>query len=121
MIDLIAVDRDGVLNCLTPRLVFAMAEAAATNGTGRDVLVYLMQTAVNLTALGCTLSQAYTEDTFEVFKPAVTQRGLGPDRQPVLAAAATCAHNAALFLQEAQRRSAHRRPTYDPLTVAQPT
>ncbi|GIF04689.1 hypothetical protein [Actinoplanes siamensis] len=118
MIDLNAVDRDMVMNCYTPRQVFAKAEAVARTGTSRDVVAYLVQTAVNLSAMACKLSEAYTED---LLQPATTrQAGLPPYRHQVLAAASTCAHNAALFMQEAQRRPADRADGYDPLIVSQP-
>ena len=121
VIDLEAVDRDAVFNCFTPRQVHAKAEAIAKTGIDRDVLAYLVHTAVNLSAMACTLSQAYGEDTYRPLTTATGQPGLGPHRHSVLAAATTCAHNAALFLQEAQRRHARRAPGYDPLIVAQPT
>jgi hypothetical protein len=118
MIDLDSLDRHLVINYLTPRQVMAEANAVSQHHGGRDVLKFLMQTAINLTAMGCKLSEAYTEDRFTAGNPITTQPGLGPNRHAVLAAAATCAHNAALFLQEAQRWPAHRAPGYDPLIVA---
>ncbi|GAA2858330.1 hypothetical protein Acy02nite_22150 [Actinoplanes cyaneus] len=118
MIDLNAVDRDMVRNCYTPRQVFVKAEAIARTRTARDVIAYLVQTAVNLSAMACKLSEVYTED---IFQPAATdEAGLFPYRHQVLAAASTCAHNAALFMQEAQRRPVRRADGYDPLIVSQP-
>ncbi|MFC7532317.1 hypothetical protein [Actinoplanes sp. GCM10030250] len=118
MIDLDSVDRDAVMNCYTPRQVYAMAQAVAAEGTGRDVVAHLVQTAMNLSAMAAQISQAYLQDSYD---PALTdQAGLHPYRHQVLAAAATCAHNAALFLQEAQRRPALRASGYDPLIMPQP-
>ncbi|MEV4283263.1 hypothetical protein [Actinoplanes xinjiangensis] len=118
MIDLKAVDRDAVIHCYTPRQVFAKAEAVARTGTDRDVLTYLVQTGVNLSAMACKLSEAYTEDSLAT--TTAVQAGLYPHRNKVLASASTCAFNAALFLQEAQRRRARRSSGYDPLIAHQP-
>ena len=118
MIDLDDVDREAVMHCFTPRQVYAKAEAIARTGTPRDVIAYLMRTAVNLNAMACKLGQAYAEDSYDPAAP--DQAGLDPYRHSVLAAASTCAHNAALFLQEAQRRPALRASGYDPLIMPQP-
>ncbi|MEU8656933.1 hypothetical protein [Actinoplanes philippinensis] len=117
MIDLQSVDRDAVIYCYTAREVFAKAEAVARTGTDRDVLTYLVQTGVNLSAMACRLSEAYTEDSHDL--TTAVQAGLYPHRNKVLASAATCAFNAALFLQEAQRRRARRSSGYDPLIAPQ--
>ncbi|MEU4694329.1 hypothetical protein [Actinoplanes sp. NPDC023714] len=119
MIDLDAIDRDMVMHCLTPRQVHLRAQQAAEHGDDRDALAYLVDTACNLAAMACKIAQAYAEDSFNT--AAATQAGLAPYRHEVLAAAGTCAHNAALFIQEAQRRHARRASGYDPLIVPQMT
>ncbi|MFF5082498.1 hypothetical protein ACFY36_36095 [Actinoplanes sp. NPDC000266] len=113
LIDLNALDREAVVRCFTPRQVYAKAQTVAKTDTERAVLAYLLEAAVNLTAMSCKLAQAYAEDSYD--STTAHQAGLGPDRASVLAAASTCAHNAGLFLQEAQRRSALRSSGYDPL------
>lgn len=118
MIDLTSFDRHLVEHCYTPRQVFGVAESVAGVGTGRDVVAYLVQTAANLAAMASLLSEAYLNDSYD--PETADQTGLDPYRPMVLAAAATCAHNAALFLQEAQRRPALRTRGYDPLIERQP-
>jgi hypothetical protein len=118
MINLSAVDKDMIRHCLTPRQVYSIAETAAQRGTGRDVVASLVQAATDLAAMAAKLSEAYLDDSYD--PDAARQHGLSPYRPSVLAAAATCAHNAALFLQEAQRRPAQRADGYDPLTARQP-
>jgi hypothetical protein len=112
-------------NCLTPRQVTRHADLCMLTylcTDNRAVVAHLLQEASDLMAASAALSELFLEDGWDSTSPAGSHTpwptGLTEtQRLGVLTLASTCAYNAALFVQEAQRRRVHRTAEgWDPIT-----
>jgi hypothetical protein len=124
-LDLSTFDRPEHRGCLTARDitrhadVYALAYLCTDN---RALVAHLLQEASDLMAASATLSQLFLNDGWDSTSADSTDRpsptGLTEaQRLGVLTLASTCAHNAALFVQEAQRRRVKRTAEgWDPIT-----
>jgi hypothetical protein len=119
-LDLTGYDRPEHLSCLTARDVTLHADLWATTylcSDNRALVAYLLQTADDLLTSATLLSRQFLNDGWDSTRD--TQEGLTEvQRLIVLALASTCAYNATLFVQEAQRRRIRRPATgWDPIST----
>jgi hypothetical protein len=124
-LDLSTFDRSEYRGCLTVRDItrhadlYALAYLCTDN---RALVAHLLSEASDLMAASRTLSRYFLEDGWDHTSADCTDRptptGLTEaQRHAVLTLASTCAHNAALFIQEAQRRRVRRAVSgWDPFT-----
>jgi hypothetical protein len=124
-VDLSAYDRPEHRGCLTARDITRHADlyqVAYLCTDNRALVAHLLAEASDLMAASATLSQLFLADGWDSTSPDSTDRrwptGLTEtERLGVLALASTCAYNAALFVQEAQRRRIKRTTEgWDPIT-----
>jgi hypothetical protein len=107
-------------NCLTARNVTRHADvytAAHLSADNRALVGHLLDVANFLMGASQTLTRLFLTDGHDPSRD--TQEGLTEaQRLQVLTLASTCAYNATLFVQEAQRRRI-RRPAqgWDPITT----
>jgi hypothetical protein len=125
-VDLAGFDRPEHRGCLTGRDVarhadlFVLAYLCTDN---RALVAHLLQQAADLMTASSTLSKLFLEDGWDSTTPARSDTawptGLTEaQRLGVLTLASTCAHNAALFVQEAQHRRLKRTGQgWDPITT----
>ena len=118
-------DRPEHRGCLTARDItrhadlYALAYLCTDN---RALVAHLLHEAADLMAAAATLATLFLHDGWDNTSPASSDTpwptGLTEtERLGVLTLASTCAHNAALFLQEAQHRRVHRAGSgWDPIT-----
>jgi hypothetical protein len=107
-------------NCLTVRDVTRLADLYVTTylcDDNRGVVAFLLQNADDLTTACQELMHLFLTDGYDPTRE--TQEGLTEaQRHQVLVVASTCAYNATLFVQEAQRRRVKRASAgWDPLTT----
>ena len=122
-VDLSGYDRPEHRGCLTARQVarHALAYLCTDN---RALVAHLLQQASDLMAAAHVLAQLFLHDGWDTTSAPTADTGSsGPagltevQRLGLLTLASTCAHNAALFLQEAQHRRVHRAGSgWDPIT-----
>jgi hypothetical protein len=124
-LNLSGYDRPEHRGCLTARDItrhadlYALAYLCSDN---RALVAHLLHEASDLMAASQILSKLFLEDGWDSTSPASSDTpwptGLTEtQRLGVLTQASTCAHNAALFVQEAQRRRVHRAGSgWDPIT-----
>jgi hypothetical protein len=118
-LDLSAFNTHEYKNCLTARDLTRHADlyAAAFMATDNRALVgHLLEFAEDLMTASQTLTDLFLTDGHDPSRD--TQEGLTEvQRLQVLTLASTCAYNATLFLQEAQRRRVKRvHAGWDPIT-----
>jgi hypothetical protein len=96
------------LNCLSARDVTRLADRYAIKycARNREIVGYLLTTANELMQTALTLDDLFVAAT----KQAHAELSI-PHRIQILRLSSTCAHNAALFLQEVQRRPIDWRET----------
>jgi hypothetical protein len=105
--------------CLTARDVTEHGDlwVLAYLANNRKLAVHLLQTAADLMVTAQTLLKLFLLDGYDPSSdtnPGLTQE----QRLQVLTLASTCAYNATLFVQEAQRRRIRRVNTgWDPITT----
>jgi hypothetical protein len=124
-LNLSGYDRPEHRGCLTARDItrhadlYALAYLCSDN---RALVAHLLHEASDLMAASQILSKLFLEDGWDSTSPASSDTpwptGLTEtQRLGVLTQASTCAHNAALFVQEAQRRRVLRASSgWDPIT-----
>jgi hypothetical protein len=124
-LDLSVYDRPEHCGCLTARDIsrhadlYALAYLCTDN---RALVAHLLHEAADLMTAAQTLSRFFLEDGWDGTAPTSTDTpwptGLTEaQRLGVLTLASTCAYNAALFVQEAQRRRVKRAVSgSDPIT-----
>jgi hypothetical protein len=117
-LNLAGYDRPEHTGCLTARDLTLHADLYALTYLcdNRQLVAHLLHTAADLMTTAHTLTRLYLEDGFDPTRDA--QQGLTEaQRLQVLTLASTCAYNATLFVQEAQRRRVKRaNPGWDPIT-----
>jgi hypothetical protein len=119
-LDLSNYDRPEHRGCLTERDLTRHADLYALTylcTDNRALVAHLLQTAADLMVAAQTLMQQFLLDGYDPSgdtNPGLTQ----PQRFGVLTLASTCAYNANLFVQEAQRRRIKRaNEGWDPITT----
>jgi hypothetical protein len=118
-LNLSVFDRPEHRGCLTARDVTRNADlyqVTYLSTDNRALVAYLLHIAADLMQASQQLTRLFLYDGYD---PTLdTQSGLTEtQRLGVLTLASTCAHNAALFVQEAQRRRVHRTAEgWDPIT-----
>jgi hypothetical protein len=109
-LDLSVYDRPEHRGCLTARDVTRHADlfqVAYLCTDNRALVAHLLQTADDLMVTAQTMAWLFLIDGHNPI--AAVQQGLTEaQRHTVLTLASTCVHNAALFVQEAQRRRVQR-------------
>ncbi len=124
-IDLSGYDRPEHRGCLTARDITRHADlyqVAYLCSDNRALVAHLLREASDLMTASATLSKLFLEDGWDSTSPASSDTpwptGLTEtERLGLLTLASTCAYNAALFVQEAQRRRICRAsPGWDPIT-----
>jgi len=110
-------------NCLTARDVARHADLyiyAYFCLDNRALVAHLLQAAADLMTASQTLMRLFLEDGHDPSRS--TQDGMTQaQRHQVLTLASTCAYNANLFVQEAQRRRITRPAAgWDPITTPVP-
>jgi hypothetical protein len=118
-LDLSDYDLHECKHCLTARDVTRHADLYTTaylSTDNRALVAHLLDFAEGLMAAAQTLTGLFLIDGHDPSRD--TQEGLTEaQRLQVLTLASTCAHNATLFLQEAQRRRVTRAVAgWDPIT-----
>ena len=125
-LDLSAYDLTECRNCLTARDVARHADLYIITylcDDNRDLVAHLLTNAADLMAASQTLMRLFLDDGCDSSSPNATDRayptGLTQaQRHQVLTLASTCAYNATLFVQEAQRRRIRRAAQgWDPITT----
>jgi hypothetical protein len=118
-VDLSGYDRPEHAGCLTARDVTEHGDlwVLAHLANNRKLAVHLLQTAFDLMVTAQTLMKLFLLDGYDPSSD--TNPGLTEEqRLQVLTLASTCAYNATLFVQEAQRRRIRRVTAgWDPITT----
>ena len=118
-LDLSDYDRPEHTGCLTARDVTEHGDlwVLAHLANNRKLVVHLLQTVADLMVTAQTLMKLFLIDGYDPSrdtKPGLTEA----QRLQVLTLASTCAYNATLFVQEAQRRRVKRATAgWDPITT----
>jgi hypothetical protein len=127
--DLSGYDRPEHTCCLTARNVSRHADLYALTylcTDNRALVAHLLQETSDLMAASQTLSRIFLHDGYHAHKGQNSHDGdtacltglTEAQRLQVLTLASTCAYNATLFVQEAQRRRIRRVSTgWDPITT----
>ncbi|GGQ86721.1 hypothetical protein [Couchioplanes azureus] len=118
-LDLSGYDLHEHRHCLTARDLTRHADLfqiTYLSSDNRALAAHLLDSATDLMHAAQHLMRLFLFDGYDPTRD--TQPGLTEtERLGVLTLASTCAHNAALFLQEAQRRRVHRTGSgWDPIT-----
>jgi hypothetical protein len=118
-LDLSAYDRPEHTGCLTARQVTRLGDVYLLTYLceNRELVAFLLREAADLMVAAQTLSRLFLQDGHDPTR--TTQEGLTQaQRLQVLTLASTCAYNATLFVQEAQRRRVQRANAgWDPITT----
>ncbi|GIE90887.1 hypothetical protein [Actinoplanes regularis] len=119
-LDLSGYDRPEYRGCLTARDLTRHSDQYALTylcTDNRALVAHLLQTAADLMLGAQTLMKLFLIDGYDSScdtNPGLTEA----QRLQVLTLASTCAYNATLFVQEAQRRRIRRVATgWDPITT----
>jgi hypothetical protein len=118
-LDLSGYERPEHRGCLTVRDITMHADLYVLTYLcgNRELVAHLLQTADDLMTSAQLMSRRFLEDGHDPSRD--TQEGLTEaQRLQVLTLASTCAYNATLFVQEAQRRRVKRANAgWDPITT----
>lgn len=119
-LDLSEYDKNESRNCLSARDITRLADLYVITylcDDNRAVIAFLMQNADDLMTAAQELMRIFLTDGYDPSRD--TQDGLtDAQRHQVLTVASTCAYNATLFVQEAQRRRIQRPADgWDPITT----
>jgi hypothetical protein len=117
-LDLSGYDAHEYKNCLTARDLTRHADLYALtylDTDNRALVAHLLQEASQLMTAAQMLSRIFLHDGHDATCPTGLTEA---QRLQVLTLASTCAYNATLFVQEAQRRRIRRAATgWDPITT----